>query len=98
MTNTGTLLGTLNLTAQYNSQCTGDPNGQYCHWSPIGVSFAGAARSIDFAGTANFTAFDDITFGSATPGTTPGTPAPEPVTLVTLGMGLAAAAYRKGRA
>jgi hypothetical protein len=90
---TGSLLGTLNLSAQFNSACSGDPFGTYCNWTPIGVTFAGTARSIDFAGTANFTGFDDITFGSATAGT--GTPVPEPVTTLTLGLGLVAAAYRR---
>lgn len=91
---TGNVLGTLDLVAQYNNNCVGDPSGQFCNWSPIGVAFAGTARSIDFAGTANQTGFDDITFGSATPGD-PGTEVPEPATMLTFGAGLAALARRR---
>jgi len=81
---TGNLLGTLDLVAQGFDNCTGDPTGDFCNWSPIGVLFAGVARSIDFGGTANQTGFDDITFGSDRPG-----PVPEPFSLALLGIGLA---------
>ena len=91
---TGNVLGTLNLVAQFTDNCTGDPSGGFCNWSPVGVAFAGTARSIDFGGTANQTGFDDITFGSETPG---GTAVPEPATLLTLGAGLAAIARRRFR-
>ncbi len=80
----GNLLGTLNLNAQHTSGCTGDPNGTFCNWTPVGVNFAGIAKSIDFGGTANQTGFDDITFGSAEPGRTP-----VPATLALFGLGLA---------
>ena len=81
---TGNLLGTLNLTAQGFNNCGGDPTGDFCNWTPVGVNFAGIAKSIDFGGTANQTGFDDITFGSATPGQTP-----IPGTIALLGLGLA---------
>lgn len=85
---TGTLLGTLNLDSQYTANnCKGDPTGQYCNWSAIGVSFAGLARSIDFAGTANMVAFDDITFGSATAGGG-ASPVPVPATAALVGAGM----------
>jgi uncharacterized repeat protein (TIGR03803 family) len=45
----------------------GDPNGSYDRWDPIGVNFAGIARSVSFAGAANYIGFDNITLGSATP-------------------------------
>lgn len=81
----GTLLGTINLTAQYNQNCTGDPTGQYCHWDAIGVAFSGVAHSINFGGTANQTGYDNITFGSATP-IVAGVPEPSTYALMALGM------------
>lgn len=92
---TGNVLGTLDLVAQFNTNCVGDPSGDFCNFTPVGVSFAGTARSIDFGGTANFTGFDDITFGSASPGQP--TAVPEPVTLLTFGAGLAAFARQRLR-
>ena len=84
---TGNQLGTLNLTAQFNGNgCVGDPNGQFCNWTAVGVAFAGTAMSIDFGGTANQIAFDDITFGSKDPGPPP---IPEPSTYALMALGLA---------
>jgi hypothetical protein len=82
---TGNVLGMLNLLAQHTQNCTGDPSGTFCNWSAIGVNFSGIARSIDFGGTANQTGFDDITFGSATPGGG-GNGTPEPGTLALLAL------------
>ena len=59
----GNLLATLNLAYQFDIGCTGDPTGEYCNWTPIGVTFAGTAMSVDF-GTPEFMAFDNITLGS----------------------------------
>lgn len=89
---TGALLASINLAAQFTDNCVGDPNGGFCNFTAIGVAFAGTAMSIDFGGTANQTGFDNITFGSATPGGVP-----EPVTLSLLGLGLAGVARRKLR-
>jgi hypothetical protein len=63
---TGNLLATLNLpvTPSYGGP---DPNAPYGTWVPIGVTFPGAARSVDFGGSANYIAFDNITLGRATP-------------------------------
>lgn len=95
---TGNLLGTLSLTAQYNSNCQGDPSGQFCNWTDVGVAFSGIAKSIDFGGTANQTAFDNITFGASTAVN----PIPEPSTYALMAMGLAAVGWtarrRKARA
>jgi PEP-CTERM motif-containing protein len=94
---TGNLLATLSLSLNFNNDsCTGDPFGDYCHWDPIGVNFAGTAKSVDFGGSANFIVFDNITLGSATPGTGA---VPEPATwaMMLLGFGAAAAAMRRQR-
>jgi hypothetical protein len=80
----GTLLASLTLVAQNSDQCVGDPSGDFCNWTAIGVLFDGVARSIDFGGTANQTAFDNITFGTDDPSRVP-----EPGTLALLGLGLA---------
>ena len=92
---TGNVLAQINLAAQGFDNCTGDPNGAFCNWTPIGVSFAGTAYSIDFGGTANYTGYDNITFGSDTPGGA----VPEPAVWAMLisGFGLVGAAARRRR-
>lgn len=92
---TGNLLGSLNLTAQYNQNCAGDPNGGFCNWTAVGVAFGGLAKSIDFGGTANQSGFDNITFGSSTPGSA----VPEPATwaMMIAGFGMAGATLRRRR-
>jgi len=94
---TGNIIASINLAAQGFNNCTGDPNGSFCNWSPIGVNFAGTAYSINFGGTANQTGYDNITFGSATPG---GAPVPEPGTwaMMLLGFGGLGVAMRRRRA
>lgn len=84
---TGNLLAQINLIAQGNSNnCAGDPTGYFCNWDPIGVAFAGLAKSVDFSGTANQTGYDNITLGSDIPGNGQ---IPEPSTFLLLGAGLA---------
>ncbi len=77
---TGTLLATLNLPPIGSGP--GCPTYE-CIWAPIGVTFSGVAHSVDFGGTANQIAFDNITLGSSTPGT------PEPSSMALLGAGFA---------
>jgi PEP-CTERM motif len=79
---TGTLLGTLNL----NPDALGCSaySAAFCPFSPAGVNFAGIAKSIEFSGVANEIVFDDVTFGSSTPGGVP-----EPSTWAMMMMGLA---------
>lgn len=73
LNSTGTLLASLSLpTTPFNG--APDPTGDFSPFVPLGVSFAGVAKSIDFGGTINQIGFDNITFGSATPGLTPTTP------------------------
>ena len=90
---TGNVLATLNLTSQFSDNCVGDPNGQFCNWTAVGVLFSGTALSINFGGTANQTAFDNITFGSANPGI------PEPATwaMMISGFGMVGFAARRRR-
>ena len=66
---TGNLLGSFNLPLTL-SACGPDYNAGFCPFSPVGIEFAGTALSVVFAGVGNQIVFDDITFGSSTPGTT----------------------------
>lgn len=82
---TGNLIASIDLDPQYqDNNCTGDPRGGFCNWTAVGVAFTGTAKSIDFGGTQNQTGFDNITFGSATPGGV----VPTPNTLALLALGL----------
>jgi hypothetical protein len=90
---TGNILASLALDAQHNVGCTGDPTGDFCNFTSVGVEFAGLAKSIDFGGTAGYTGFDNITFGSATPGGA----VPEPGTwaMMLAGFGLVGCVVRR---
>jgi hypothetical protein len=77
---TGTLLATLALPA-LTSAGNGDPNGDYDTWENVGVTFTGTAYSVSFGGTANQIAFDNITLGSSTAGSTGGSVDTSPVPL-----------------
>jgi hypothetical protein len=70
---TGTALATLSLPTT-PSTCSAVFGADFCPFFPIGVSFSGTAESVSFAGVADQVAFDDVTFGSVTPG--PGVPGP----------------------
>jgi len=82
---TGNILANLVLTTTA-STCDGSYGASYCPFVPVGVAFAGTAKSIDFGGVANFIVFDDVTFGRDTPGLDT---VPEPTTLALFGAGLA---------
>jgi hypothetical protein len=70
---TGNLLATLDLPTTPSGD--GDPTGDFSPFVPIGVSFSGVAKSVDFGGTFNQIGFDNITIGSAEP-------VPEPFTIL----------------
>ena len=66
---TGILLATLNLPVTGNGAATPGCNSHnFCPFVPIGVTFAGVAQSVDFGGTINQIAFDQVTLGSSNPG------------------------------
>ncbi len=89
----GNLIDSMNLSPQHTIDCEGDPFGDYCNWTPIGVSFIGTARSVDFVGEGDGSGYDDVTLGSATPGGT--VPVPVSDTLALLGLSLAALGYSR---
>lgn len=79
---TGELLASLSLPVT-PSTCSDDYLADFCPFQAAGVSFAGVARSVTFAGVANQIVFDDVTFGSVTPGVV----VPEPTSLALLAAG-----------
>jgi PEP-CTERM motif len=85
---TGSLLATLALpTTGDGAGTAGCSATNFCPWRAVGVGFAGTAQSIVFAGVADQIGFDDVTFGSVTPGT-PNTVVPEPSTYALMATGL----------
>jgi hypothetical protein len=79
---TGSLLATVMLAGGTNGACAGDPTGGFCNFIPVGVSFLGTARSVDFGGSADNIGFDNITLGAEIPGGS----VPEPGTLSLIGL------------
>ncbi len=79
---TGTELASLNLAPNPAQTCNVDPGSGYCNWTPVGVTFAGAAESVNFGGVANYIAFDNVTIGSSMAGT------PESGAWILMGIGL----------
>jgi hypothetical protein len=73
------------------------PGGNYNIWAPVGVSFEGVAKSVKFGGAANQIGFDDITFGSETPGGDPGVPLSNWALLISVGLIIAFFAIRMRR-
>lgn len=86
---TGNLLATLNLPTN-GGVCPGY-NAGFCPFTASGIAFAGTALSVSFAGSANQIVFDDVTFGSITPGI------PEPSTYAMFGIGLLGLAFAARR-
>ncbi|WP_427160374.1 PEP-CTERM sorting domain-containing protein [Aliinostoc sp. HNIBRCY26] len=80
---TGNVLATIDLPLTPRNGAP-DPTGSFSPFVPIGVSFTGIAKSVDFGGTINQIGFDDITFGSDVPGGIGSQPTPEPTSLLGL--------------
>ena len=93
---TGNLLGSISL-GRTSSTCGGEYNAGYCPFDAVGVGFGGTARSIVFAGVANYVVFDDITFGSVTPGEPGGIPEPATWAMMIMGFGLVGYSARRRR-
>ena len=91
---TGNVLANLSLPINWDLNCVGDPNGQFCHWDPVGVAFSGTAKSVTFGGVANHVGFDDVTFGSDTPGPQPEVPISNWALFIGIGLILIAAVVR----
>jgi hypothetical protein len=84
---TGTLLASLALGPTVGGAALPNCFGAgYCPFVAAGVTFVGVAQSVRLTGGANGIAYDDITFGSATPGAV----IPEPSTVALVASGLAA--------
>lgn len=77
---TGNVLASISLPLTQSSGAP-DPTGQFSPLVPVGVSFSGIARSVDFGGTVNQIGFDNITFGSQTPNPGTGQCTPNATTL-----------------
>lgn len=91
---TGTLLATLDLPVT-SSNCGSLYNAGFCPFVPVGVTFDGTAESISFAGVADQIVFDDVTFGSATPGNPSETPEPSSLVLLLTAAGAGAEGLRR---
>lgn len=95
---TGNILASLALGLTTNGvglqNCLGN---NFCPLFAAGVTFSGTARSVSFAGVANQITFDDVTFGSATPGQVNVVPEPGTWALLAFGLAGVAAGVRRRR-
>ncbi|MBN2631763.1 MAG: VPLPA-CTERM sorting domain-containing protein [Rhodobacteraceae bacterium] len=92
---TGNLLATLALPTTQSGPCPGF-NAGFCPFVPVGVAFAGIAKSVSFAGAANQIVFDDVTFGSDIPDPQPSVvPLPASLPLLLVGLGAFGIAARR---
>ena len=93
---TGALLGSIVL-GLTTSGCGPEFGADFCPFKSAFIAFAGIAQSVSFGGVANQIVFDDVTFGSITPGEIP-VPAALPLLLTAIGGLGVASRFRKNRA
>jgi len=89
----GSLLASLTLGTTTAGGC--NIGGQYCPFENFSLAFAGIGKSVQFGGTLNQQVFDDLTFGSTTPG---GVPEPASWAMLIAGFGLVGATQRRRKA
>ena len=90
----GNLLASLTLGTTAASGC--NIAGQYCPFDNFSLAFAGIGKSVQFGGTLNQQVFDDLTFGSITPGGE--VPEPASWAMLIAGFGLVGATQRRRKA
>ena len=90
----GNLLASLTLGTTTAAGCS--IGGQYCPFENFSLSFAGIGKSVQFGGTLNQQVFDDLTFGSITPGGE--VPEPASWAMLIAGFGLVGATQRRRKA
>ena len=95
---TGLLLATLPLPLTPGSLIPACLGNDFCPFVSAGVTFAGTARSVSFGGAASQIVFDDVTFGSATPGNPTTVPEPGTWALLLTGLGALGTWMRRRRA
>lgn len=88
---TGTQVGTTINLAPLGSSCGGDPAGAYNCWQKVPVVLPGQAFSVTFGGSADFIAFDNLSFNPQDLPPTSQVPAPLPI----LGAGAAFGSVKK---
>ena len=93
---TGALLGSIVL-GLTTSNCGPEYSAGFCPFVSAFIAFAGIAQSVSFGGVANQIVFDDVTFGSITPGEIP-VPAALPLLLTAIGGLGVVSRFRKNRA
>lgn len=95
---TGNLLASLALGPTTNGAdgaCVAYGSPNYCPFASASIGFIGIAKSVLFTGAANFSTYDDFTFGSTTVGGVPAVPEPESWALMLGGLVVAGIAARK---